>query len=622
MVKLKKVLGALEVFAISSGAMISSGLFVLPAIVYLKTGPSVVISYLITAIIIIPAMFGKAELTTAMPKSGGTYFFIQRSLGSNIGTFSGVASWLSLALKSSFALVGIGIFLGPYLSALTNLSINSSIKIIAVAFTIFFGVLNALSVKHTGRFQVLLVIVLILILLLFIVLSYKHIDYTRFKPFAPKGIKNIIMVSGIIFISFDGLTKIDSVAEEVKNPGKNIPLGMFSSFIVVTLLYLVVIFVTVGTLDKNLLSNTFTPISDAAGVSMGRAGLIALSIAALIAFITTGNAGILAASRYPMAMSKDNLIPSIFSKINLRLKTPVFSIFSTVLFMITITILFDIESLIKAASTMKLILFSLTSISVIIMRESGIVTYRPKFKTPLYPFLPIFGFMVYIALIFYMGILPVIITGGVMIFSILWFLLYSKRRVTKDSAIIHIAEKISRGRIKSGNLSHELKIILRERDNITPDRFDSLIEKAVVMDIEGKITREELFEDIGKVFSESLGESKEKIVQLLNERERDSSTIIQNGLAIPHIVVKGTNKFDIAVIRSKSGVDYGGDQKVKMVIAIAGTMDQRNFHLQVLMAIAQIVQNKNFKEQWEKVETRDALRNLILIADRVRKGRI
>lgn len=622
MSELKKSLNALDVFAISTGAMISSGLFVLPAIVYLQTGPSVVISYFIGATIIIPAMFAKAELTTAMPKSGGTYFFIQRSLGSSVGTFSGLACWLSLSLKSAFALVGIGLFLSPFLSTFTGWGIEVCTKIIAVLFTLLFGLINAISVKHTGRFQVILVVMLITILLMFIVLSVRYIEMQRFMPFAPKGIKNIIVVSGMIFISFGGLTKISSVAEEVKHPGRNVPLGMFSSFVVVTMLYLVVIFITIGTVDSEQLKNTFQPISDAAGISMGKPGMIALSLAALIAFITTGNAGILAASRYPMAMSKDNLIPSIFSKVSLRLKTPLISIITTVTFMVFIIIFFNIEQLIKAASTMQLILFAFISLSVIIMRESGMIMYRPKFRSPLYPYIQVVGFIIYISLIFSMGRFPVLIAGSVLVFSLLWYLLYSKRRSNKDSAIIHIAEKISRGRIKSGNLSEELKEILLERDDIKKDRFDQLIERAKVLDIPDKISRDELFHLIAKEFSFNLEEPEEEIVQLLIDREMDSSTIIDTGLAIPHIVVKGSHKFDIMVIRAKKGVEYQKGSNIKMFFAIAGSMDERNFHLQVLMAIAQILQNKNFKEQWNSVKNENDLRNLILLADRVRKGRL
>ena len=97
--QLKKELRLIDVFSISSGAMISSGLFVLPSIVFLKAGPSIILSYIFAALLVVPAMLAKAELATAMPKAGGVYFFVHRSLGPLFGTFTGFAAWFSLSLK-------------------------------------------------------------------------------------------------------------------------------------------------------------------------------------------------------------------------------------------------------------------------------------------------------------------------------------------------------------------------------------------------------------------------------------------------------------------------------------------------------------------------------------------
>ena len=151
--KLKRALGLLDVFAIASGAMISSGLFILPAVVYSKAGPAILLAYFLAAVLVVPALLSKTELATAMPKSGGAYFFIQRSLGSLLGTFSGLAAWFSLSLKSAFALVGIGIFISPLLPALPI----GTAKLIAVGFTLVFTILNIFSVKQSGKLQVVLV---------------------------------------------------------------------------------------------------------------------------------------------------------------------------------------------------------------------------------------------------------------------------------------------------------------------------------------------------------------------------------------------------------------------------------------------------------------------------------
>ena len=99
MAELKKQLGALDVFSVASGAMISSGLFVLPAIAFMKAGPAMILSYFLASLLIIPSVLSQAELATAMPRAGGTYFYVERSLGTIWGLFGGVANWFSLALK-------------------------------------------------------------------------------------------------------------------------------------------------------------------------------------------------------------------------------------------------------------------------------------------------------------------------------------------------------------------------------------------------------------------------------------------------------------------------------------------------------------------------------------------
>ncbi|HEB31555.1 MAG TPA: amino acid permease [Spirochaetes bacterium] len=609
----------LEVFSISSGAMISSGLFVLPSIVFLKSGPSIILSYIFAALLVIPAMLSKAELVTAMPKAGGVYFFVHRSLGPLFGTFAGFASWFSLSLKSAFALVGIGVFLEQVFPGVSP----GTVKFIAIAFTVFFAILNIFSVKKSGRFQVVLLFGLIGILVFYIFSGLNYIDVQRYVPFKPYGWKSILTVTGMIFISFGGLTKVASIAEEVKDPAITIPGGMFSAFAVVVLLYVLTIFVTVGVLDNAELRGTLTPLSAGAAKYMGNIGYIILSLAAMLSFITTANAGLMAASRNPLAMSKDNLLPAFFSRVNLRFKTPVIAVLMTALFMIAIISFLDIESLVKVASTMMLILFSFVNISLILMRESRIVSYKPAFKAPLYPYLQIAGVAVYLALIIEMGTVPLIITSGFFILSLVWYLLYSKSRSSKDSALIHIAERVTAKDIESSTLRDELREILLERDEIIEDRFDSIIKGARIIDLDVDRDVKSLFNVLSKAFSEIFNIPPKTVYDLLEKREAETTTVIQTGLAMPHIIIEGNSKFDIVIVRSKSGINFLiDDPPVHIVFALAGTKDERNFHLQALMAIAQIVQNKDFTNNWIKVRGPEDLRNLILLAQRVRKGEV
>ncbi|MCK5672261.1 MAG: amino acid permease, partial [Spirochaetales bacterium] len=564
------------------------------------------------------ALFAKTELATAMPKSGGAYFFVDRSMGPFFGTFAGFASWFSLSLKTAFAILGIGVVLAPHFG-----NSQEIIKTIATSFAVFFCIINIISVKHTSRLQIALVIGLITILSAYILVGLGNIDVHNYSPFLPEGGKSIFLVAGIIFVSFGGLTKIASVAEEIKDPGKTIPKGMFSAFIIVTILYILTVFVTIGILSPQKFSQTLTPLSMGAEIMAGRWGFIVLESAALMAFMTTGNGGLLAASRNPLAMARDNLLPDFISTINPRTNTPITSIVATTLFIVICIQLLNLEQLVKVASTMKLLLFAFVNFSLIIMRESKISTYRPKFKSPFYPWIQIAGIFFYILIILNMGSFSLILTGGFILISLIWFLVFSGFREKKDSAIIHIVKRVTSKELQTDTLSEELKDILLARDNIIEDRFDLIIKNAKIIDMPKAATMDELFTILAEEFSTLFEMEEEKIKKLIYQREKESTTVIHTGLAIPHIIIGKEERFEIVVVRSKEGIAFPGSKEpVHTVFSLAGSKDERNFHLQALMAIAQIVQNPSFQNNWNKAKNINDLRHTILLGERVRKGDI
>ena len=617
--KLKKNTGILGIFCVATGTMISSGLFILPAIVYFIAGPSIIIAYFFSALLVIPTILSKSELATAMPKSGGTYFFVHRSLGAFVGTFAGFASWFSLGLKSAFALLGIGLLIEP----IFNNSSPEMIKLIAVGMVLFFTILNVIGTKESILFQAIMVIGLISILVLYVFFGFNHVDVHKYVPFMPNGRKSVFTVMGIIFISFGGLTKVASIAGEVKNPKKNLPAGMFSAFIVTTVIYVFAVFITVGLLNKMEFHQTFNPLAVGASKIFGNFGFWILSIAAIIAFITTGNAGVLTSSRIPMAMSEDNLIPSMFAKVNVKLKTPIISILITSLFMILAIVFLELEDLVKVASTMKLILFALVNLSVILMRESKIVSYKPSFKSPLYPYIQIFAIIIYLVLIIEMGFLPFLITLAFFVLSLLWYFLYSKRRNLKQSAILRIVERITSREIKTSGLSSELKDILFERDGIIEDNFDFLIKNALFIDLSKQIDLAGIFYILSKEYSKKFGIHVNELFHLFKNEEETFSSVIYEGITVSNITIEGTGKFDIIIVRSKPGIDYRpGATPIHVLFSIVATKDKRNQTLHALMAIAQIIQNKEFIKHWKWGESIEELRNLILLAERIRKGEI
>ncbi|MHC4359337.1 MAG: amino acid permease [Planctomycetota bacterium] len=619
MEKLKKQLGLIDVFAIATGAMISSGLFVLPAIAYAKAGPAVILSYLFASILIIPSVLVQAELATAMPRAGGMYFYVERSLGAIPGLFTGLADWFSLAMKSAFAVVGIAIFAEFLLAQLFDVGMTSLyLKGIAIVSCLVFTVLNIISVKHTSKFQVMLVVTLLAILALFTILGAKAAEFTRYKGFLDKGWLAVLGTTGLVFVSFGGLNKVVNVAEEVTQPGKNLSLGMLLAWFVVSLFYFAVVATTVGVVDGSELSGNLMPISLAASKFMPVVGFFLLGVAALAAFVTTANAGILAASRSPMAMSRDRLLPPVLSHANARFKTPHISILFTSGSMIAAITLLDVETLAKTASTLLIILYILANASVIIMRESKIQSYRPKFRSPFYPYMHIIAILAYSALIIDMGKLPLLITVGFICLSAVWYLLYVSKRVSRASAAMHIVERVTDRELQTATLENELRDILKERDNIIEDRFDKLIKECQILDIKGRNKAEEVFRQVSALLATRLETDEFVLFEKFLHREAGGGTVVQPGFAIPHIIVEG-EKFDILLVRACDGIDFPhAPEPIRIMFVLAGSKDERNYHLRALMAIAHIAQEKQFEQLWLTARGTEAIRNLILLSTRKR----
>jgi len=432
------------------------------------------------------------------------------------------------------------------------------------------------------------------------------------------GLRAFLSVVGMIFVSYGGLTKVASIAEEVKDPSRNIPKAMFLSFFAVQAIYVLCVGVSIGLLSSGELGATFTPLTQGA-LKVGGVGFgIIMSLAALTAFITTANAGILSSSRVPMAMAKDDLLPIKFSNISSKHNTPYFSIIFTAFFMVCLILFLDLENLIKTASTLMIILFMFDNLSVIIMRESKIINYRPIFKSPFYPWPQILSTAVYSFLIFEMGKVPLLISFSFVGASLLWFI-FSSSKIKRNSALMHLVERVTAKEFLDTSLEDELKEILHGRDNIIKDRFDHLIESCPVLDLEEGLGKDEFFSLISEIFSKRLDIDKEAIKDLIIKRELESTTVIEEGLALPHIVVEGEHKFEMVVVRAKKGIIFSKDKNpVHIVFALAGSRDERNFHLRTLMAIAQIVREANFYENWMRMKDEDSLRMLVLSSTRKR----
>jgi amino acid transporter/mannitol/fructose-specific phosphotransferase system IIA component (Ntr-type) len=629
--KLKKELKLFDVYAIATGAMFSSGFFLLPGLAAVQTGPSVFLAYLISGIIVLPTMFSVAELAPALPRAGGTYYIIDRALGPLIGTVGGYGSWLALILKSAFALIGMG----AYLALFWDVNITA----IAVILTVSFGIINIIGAKETALFQRILVSAIVVVMVFYIVqgvaeifsLGLFDLSTERFSPFLENGVRGLFATVGMVFVSYAGLTKVASVAEEVENPDRNIPLGMFLSIATAIVVYTVGVFIMTVMLDPSSFRADLTPVATAGQQFLdflpGPAGLIIVTIAAVAAFASTGNAGILSASRYPFAMARDKLIASRFGILGKR-GTPTYSIMWTVLIMIFILLVFNVSEVAKLASAFELLLFALLNLAVIVMRESRIEGYDPAFKCPLYPWMPIAGMISSVYLIYEIGFISIFFTLVVSVFAVGWYYYYVYDKIDREGAIFHIHERL--GKRKDQGLEREMRGILREKGLREEDPYEAVVSRAAVIDVEEtECSFEQIIRKACSHLALNVGVEEAHLYQAFTSKRDMGAISIGNGVALNHIRLNDDVLPEMVLVRIKKGIvvdrenfeslSWEDGQITKRLFAIYFLVSPERHagqHLRFLAHLAEMVDHPKFLQRWLEMEDEAKLREMLLRDER------
>ncbi|MFV0267994.1 MAG: amino acid permease [Draconibacterium sp.] len=619
--KLKKELGLFDVFSVSTGAMFSSGFFLLPGLASMHTGSSVVLAYLLAGILILPAMFSIAEISTALPRSGGAYFFLDRSLGPMMGTIGGIGTYIALLLKTAFALVGIGAYATIFWAI--------PIKETAIAFTVVFALLNIMGARKSSGVQRIFVIGMVIILSLFIIEGITHFFLNNqhstnelsevFNPLFSDGISGLMFTTGFVFVSYLGLTQITSVAEEIKNPERNIPLGMALSLVVTTLIYVAGVFVMVAVIGPGSLANDLSPAASAASKLFawlpGKTGLYMVVIAAVFAFASTGNAGMLATSRYPLAMGRDKLFSSKFTAIS-RFGTPVPAILLTAGMIILFILVLTEEGIVKLASTFQLFIFLGINFSVIVFRNSRISSYDPGYHSPFYPWMQIFGILTSIALIYYMGWGPVLFTMGVVLAAYTWYHFFVRHKVKREGAIFHWFALL--GRYQHKELENEFLSILREKGLRQDDPFSQTIVRAKVLFVDDME-----FEELLKQLSSDIASDYNTTSHFLKS-QFESSQSIDPVFVIPQISIlyaripdcehpglymaisgKGIRK---EVIKS----DIRSEDNINVFFFMINDEEKPRQQLRMLSGILDIAERKDFVKEIRRQKTRQDVIEFLL----------
>ncbi len=398
--------------------MLGSGIFVLPGIAASKTGSSVWLAYLLAAICILPAALSKSELATAMPSSGGTYVFIERTFGPIFGTIAGIGLWLSLLLKSSFALIGFGV----YLTVLVNIN-EGFTKYVALFFLTIILFLNIFGVKKVGKVQIVIVSISLICLILVLIFGIPNVNPELLKPVFTNGNIGLVSTVAFVYISYAGVTKIAAIAGEIKNPNKNLPRAMLISLFIMAIIYVSVAFILVGNIPHNELETDLKPIYTIANLLGGTyVGYFAAGIG-VITLVSMANSGVLAASRFPFAMALDKLLPSYMAKIHSKFLTPVSTIILTCVVMSFAILFLDVEKIAKLASAFMVMMFISVNACVIVLRETGTQWYNPPYRSPFYPFVQLFGIISGIILLVFLGMMPLLAILSIIVFG---FIVYFK----------------------------------------------------------------------------------------------------------------------------------------------------------------------------------------------------
>ncbi|MFP4556429.1 MAG: amino acid permease [Bacteroidales bacterium] len=624
--KLNKELGLVDVFALSTGSMFSSGFFLLPGLAAFYAGPAVFLSYLIAAFLILPAMFSIAELATAIPRAGGVYFLLDRSLGPMMGAIGGIGTYLSLVLKTAFALVGIGAYTGIFFDA--------PIRLIAIGLTAFFMILNIVGAKKTTGLQRFLVFFLISVLVLFMVEGVRELFshsalklfHQQYTPFAPHGLAGIISTAGFVFVAYLGLTKIASVAEEIKNPERNIPLGMLLSLIVTTVIYVVGVFIMVGAIPADDFFKDLTPVWTASQnifkwIPPKWGGLLVVG-AAIAAFASTGNGGLMAASRYPLAMGRDKVVPSFLTHLS-RFKTPIYSILLTSGLMVLFIVSFSAEGIAKMASAFQLIIFILINFAVIVMRSSKIESYDPGYHSPFYPWMQIFGMISSFLLVIYMGWGPALFSMGIIALSMLWYWYYARKNVKREGAIYHWFALL--GQKQHVGLENELLHILKEKGLREGDPFDEMIVEAQITKLKGwRMSFNKLVEIVTNDFSKkiNLANPKELKKEILKVTSIDPALVIPR-VSILHGKVPDLNKPLLNIVVANKGVkkpivkgEITSEDDIQVFFFMVSSTHNPKLQLRMLSRLMDIVERPSFIDEVLSAENERELKEYLLHNDR------
>ncbi|AJF27834.1 amino acid transporter (plasmid) [Haloarcula sp. CBA1115] len=441
---LAKDLGPLAALTIGVGTMIGAGIFVLPGEAILKAGSLASVAFVLGGIIAMFTALSASELGTAMPRSGGAYYYVNHALGPMFGSVAGWANWLGLAFASAFYMVGFGRYIARIFGLSGSVGVGpisiTVVKIIALVGGAFFVLINYVGAKETGRLQNIIVVLLIGILTVFTFLGTLRAEPSNLP--AATDVVTTLETTGLIFVSYLGFVQITSVAEEIKDPGKNLPRAVIGSVVIVTVIYALVLVIMSAAVPQGFIADIISsdaenPIAvvEVGSYIQGAAMGGALLFGGLLATASSANASILASSRINFAMGRDRIVTPALNEIHPKYGTPYRAIGITGGLILLFIVIGDLTLLSGAASGLHLIIYGLLNLALMVMRYVNPEEYTPDFVVPLYPLMPILGVVLSFALLVFVAGDALLLSFGIAAAAVLWYGLYARSRTEKQGIL-------------------------------------------------------------------------------------------------------------------------------------------------------------------------------------------
>merc|ERR1719204_114886 len=410
----------------------------LPGIANSLTGSSAWLSIIVSGIAVLPACISKGELSTAMPYSGGDYVYLARAFGPLLGAITGIGVWLDLLFQAIFGLRGSTEYIKILIGKDTE---EVWLKIIGLVLLVCVLVLNLSGmkwVKTVTKWYTLLIMVVLLAIALSCFGSDQSTNTNYEDNFFTEGPVGFFETAAYVHMGYGGLTKICALASEVKNPGFNLPWGMFISLFIMVAWFATVTSV-MASIVPDISETDYAPFYTI-GKAAGNDGLGKFcAFLCVIGMASMGNVSLLAVARFPFAMARDGLVPLQFEAIWHRTSAPWFSLcFCSVAIGIAIVTL-PINRIVKLASSFKIIIFIMCNVAIFVFRTKKPDWYQPEFLSPMYPLVQIIGIVFGIVMLALMDIEGLFATIAIIIMGLVAYMAYGKKHAKFMGLVAYMA---------------------------------------------------------------------------------------------------------------------------------------------------------------------------------------